>query len=557
MIDSTPSSPSATSSSGPPSGLNLDEAASARSGFLLISGAKVWFLVSATLLNLGLPRFLGNTTLFGDFGTVNSLISILNMVLVTGALQAVSKRVSERPDLAWLVRRKAMRLQLFVGGGLFAGLMVSADLICADLLKDASLAPYLRIAAFITLSYAFYASFIGVLNGLRAFAIQALFDIAFATLKVSLIIGLVLAGFGVGGAFSGFAIAALAVTLGAWWVTHVKTRPLRVQAEEPQPISLLRFMLKVMGFVFAMNILIQGDVVVLKRAAFDAIETSMRGSNPLVWGESTLGALSLGQASPRDLSAAVAGLYRAAKNVSLIPYQGVIALSFVIFPLLSRATFETDKEATRRYVRQALRVSWLLVIGLATLIAAGGEGLAVGLFGDDYKLAGDTLTPMVLAMSALALLYLIGTVLIAASRPMDALLLTLGVALLEMGALYIAVATLSPEGVGADSSFIGAMLMRAAWTTAWASLLALALSAFCLRVRLQIPLPLASILRILFAALVALSVASALDDVGLWAVFVRALIAGVTFLLVLIFSREITREDWKVVSSTLSRRTVS
>ena len=84
----------------------------ARVGFLLISGAKVWFLVCATIVNIGLPRLFGDPASFGDYGVVNSFISIITMVLIAGVLQAVSKRISEQPDSAATVFKQAMRLEV-------------------------------------------------------------------------------------------------------------------------------------------------------------------------------------------------------------------------------------------------------------------------------------------------------------------------------------------------------------------------------------------------------------------------------------------------------------
>ncbi|MGB0590935.1 MAG: lipopolysaccharide biosynthesis protein [Myxococcota bacterium] len=556
MSDSPPSTPISAEDSRSSAALRAEEVASAGSGFLLITGAKLWFLVSATVLNLGLPRFLGDTAQFGDFGTINSLISILNMVLVTGALQAVSKRVSERPEFAHAVRRKAIRIQTLLGGGLFVVLIVGADVICDDLLRDKTLAPYLRIAAVVTLSYAFYASFIGVLNGLRAFASQALFDIAFATLKVVLIVGLVMSGFGVMGAFAGFAGAAVCVTVGAWWVTRGKVGAPAPGGSTPE-IHLLGFMVQVMGFVFAINVLIQGDVVVLKRAAFEAIQGVLSDGISVPWIEQALRGADTAGDPTRSLTAALVGLYRAAKNVSLLPYQGVIALTFVIFPLLSRATFETDQESTRLYVRHALRLAWVIVVAIATVLAAGGEGLAVVLFGEGYQLAGGSLLPMVIGMSCLAMMYLVGTVLIAASRPLDALLVTLCVAFVEMAVLYVVVSGVSGSELASRTSYVSAILMRAAWTTAIAGLIGLLLAAWRLRVRVKVPLPMRSILRGSVAAVVALLVVQGLPQLGLWWVFVRALVAGVTFVVVLVLTREITREDWAVIRGTVSRRKVS
>ena len=556
MSDSPPSTPIDLEDTRSSAALRAEEVASAGSGFVLITGAKLWFLVSATILNLGLPRFLGDAAQFGDFGTINSLISILNMVLVTGSLQAVSKRVSERPELSALIRRKAIRIQTLLGGALFVVLIVGADVICGDLLRDQTLAPYLRIAAVVTLSYAFYASFIGVLNGLRAFANQAMFDIVFATLKVTLIVGLVLAGFGVMGAFAGFAIAALLVTIGAFWVTRNKVASMPSVASPPE-IRLVGFMVQAMAFVFAMNVLIQGDVVVLKRAAFEAIQSVLSSEGSAPWVEEAVRGNALESDPTRALTAALVGLYRAAKNVSLLPYQGVIALTFVIFPLLSRATFETDQESTRLYVRHALRLAWVIVAAVATVIAAGGEGLAVVLFGQGYELAGGTLLPMVIGMSCLAMMYLVGTVLIAAARPLDAVAVTALVAFSQMVLLYVVVSEVQDGQAASKTSYLVAILTRAAWTSAAAGLLGLLLAAWRLRVRVNVPLPMASLLRGSIAAVVALVAVSELPEIGLWWVFVRALVAGVIFLGVLVLTREITRDDWVVVRNTLSRRKVS
>lgn len=527
--------------------VHAEEAQTARSGFLLITGAKLWFLVTATVLNLGLPRLLGDAAQFGDFGTVNSLISILNMVLVTGVLQAVSKRVSERPALAGLVRAKAVRVQTVLGGGLFVVLIVGADAICGGLLRDPSLAPYLRIAAVVSLSYAFYASFIGLLNGLKAFAQQAMFDIVFATLKICLIGGLVLAGFGVMGAFSGFAAAAVIVTIAAWWLTHRKVRAL----PPPPPgerVELVGFMLQAMGFVLAMNVLIQGDVVVLKRAAFEAVQGALQSGVSLAWADAMLEGAPAGGEPARTITAGLVGLFRATKNVSLLPYQGVIALTFVIFPLLSRSTFETDDASTRTYVRQALRTAWLLVAAIATVVAAGGEGLAVALFGDAYGLAGVTVVPMIIGMACLAMFYLIGCVLIAAGRPMDALLVAGVVAVVEMVVLYF---------VTASSDAGAPLLARAAWTTAAAGFAGMTLACLRLVMVLRVTLPGVSFFRGALASAAGLVAVSLLGDPGIWWVFVRAAAAGVVFLVVLVLTREFTREDWSLVRSTLDRRKAS
>ena len=131
------------------------------------------------------------------------------------------------------------------------------------------------------------------------------------------------------------------------------------------------------------------------------------------------------------------------------------------------------------------------------------------------------------------------------------------VALAEMAVLYLVVSDVPDAQLGSRTTYMVSVLTRAAWTSAAAGLIGLLLAAWRLRVCVQVPLPVSSLVRGSFAAMVALIVVMEFPQIGLWWVFVRALTAGVTFLLVLVLTREITRDDWAIIRSTLSRRKVS
>ena len=55
--------------------------------------------------------------------------------------------------------------------------------------------------------------------------------------------------------------------------------------------------------------------------------------------------------------------------IARIPYQLILAVTFVIFPLVSQATFDDDRATTRGYVRATMRYSLLVV---ARVARAGG-----------------------------------------------------------------------------------------------------------------------------------------------------------------------------------------
>ena len=130
--------------------MRKDEEVAAGRGFLLIAGAKAWFLVTSAGIALGLPRLFGEPESFGRFKVVSSAATIINMVLITATVQAVSKLTSERHDASQHIRSIALRIQLVLGGAVSLGMALFADSISEHVFGDSTLAPYLRIAAMIT-----------------------------------------------------------------------------------------------------------------------------------------------------------------------------------------------------------------------------------------------------------------------------------------------------------------------------------------------------------------------------------------------------------------------
>ena len=513
----------------------IEEAAAARRGFFFITGAKVWFLVCGIVLNIGLPRILGDAARFGDFGVVNTLISIINMVIVAGGLQAVSKRVSEAPEYAAGVLSAALRIQTYLGAGIFVLLFAGADLIAVELFHDPALAGLLRVASFVSLFYAWYAPLIGTLNGLKRFRDQAAFDVVFATLKTGLIIGLVLAGFGVFGAFVGFASAAAVIALLAFVWLRRRVSPLEGR---PRQVALFTFMLQVMGYVFASNVLLQGDVLLVKSLCFEPIVNQLAEGTGQLRMALLEGAVGVGPelstVVATEATAILSGLYRATKNVSLIPYQAVIAVTFVIFPLISRATFEADRSATKTYLRQTFRVALILVAALATSIAAGGEDLVVFLFGEAYRVAFVAMFPLLGAMTCFALLFVMCTVLTAGGYPRDALGVSLLTVIIQVVALLVSMEMVSPGA---------AQLELAAWVSLASIALGLVLACAMGSRRFRVPLPGLSVLRV--CAAVALSQVSTLlwPGAGLIPLVARAGITVIVFGAFLWLTREITLKD--------------
>ena len=57
-------------------------------GLLVITGAKVYFVVTSFGIQLALPSFFSGPRVFGQFGTIMAAISILNNVLIAATWAA-------------------------------------------------------------------------------------------------------------------------------------------------------------------------------------------------------------------------------------------------------------------------------------------------------------------------------------------------------------------------------------------------------------------------------------------------------------------------------------
>lgn len=502
-----------------------DQARTGGRGFLLITGAKLWFMVMGAVVTIGLPLFMSQQ----DFGIYNIVINaggLLNMVVITGSLQAVSKLVSEQPERSTQVLKRALAVQCLIGVPLALVYILGAGVI-AGWFSDPSLAPLLRISGGVTLAYAFYAIFVGYLNGHKAFGRQAMLDVIFSTLKSALIIGLVLGGFGVVGALWGFvgaSVLVLLVSMAVAWRFHARGEggAARVSAEEEDGAGrqLVRYILWVMLYTFCIFGVLRTDLFLLK---------AMIGA----------------QESGAQLANQVAGVYGAVQYVSRLPFQAVIAVTFVVFPMLSRATFSQDHEATRLYIGTTLRYSLILVSLLSAIIAGNARDIVLALYGEGYQ--DGVLALMVLGVATVgyALFYIATTMITGSGKPE----VSAGVAAATLLATVGLNAALIHGQVGQGLSQ-GSLCLAASAATAVAMVLGFGMALLYLRARYQARLGWLTVGRVSLACLAVvgfLTLAQAPQEMGrmlrLGVVVGKSALAGALFLLVLWVTREFGAQD--------------
>ena len=338
-------------------------------------------MLSGSVQQILLPRLLA-TAEFGAFAVVNSVVSIINNTMVQATIQSVSKFTAEDDAQAGAVQRAGLRMQAVIGTAVALALALGAPVI-ATFMKAPQYTGYFRIAAVIPFLYSFYAVFVGTANGLRRFRAQATFDVGFSTAKTVLLLGVAVL-WKVAGAFTGFAAAAaiiLVVAARAMWLpAGPATFPWR---------RLVPYMLAVGGYGLLLNLVLNYDVSLLQHfaAQIDAA------------------------AAP-----ALAAKYQALRTLALLPYQALIVITFVIFPLVSRSTFSEDRNATRAYVTQTLRYALLLAGGMGLVLAVRPGALLAILYKPEYGMGAAALPVLVAGECCLALLGVACAILNAAGR---------------------------------------------------------------------------------------------------------------------------------------------
>lgn len=486
--------------------------------------AKVYFILNGLVQQILLPRVMGLDG-YGAWSTVNSIASITYNPVVSMSIQGVSRAVAATPGSE---QPAALRRALKVHA-LFAVLLGAAFWVLAPVITESAGAPHvtlgLRVLSGCMVLYGLYAPLIGALNGQKRFVAQAAFDILAATMRtIGLVVGahyLASQGLAVEGAASGFVLGLSLVFVAALVVVGVG----REGAGGPSVRQHLGFVLPVLAGHVLLNLLLQADLTLLRRFSADAAMASglpITAADPLV------------------------GAYRATQLFSFLPYQLLIAVNFILFPMLASAVRDQDRVAIARYVATGVRIA-LMVAGLMVSVTAGlATPLLRLVFGAQAaELGGRSLQLLAIGFGAFAIFGVLTTVLNSLKRERAGAVVT-GLA----AALVIALCFARVRG----TEFGEALLFRTAIATSTAIAVATAGAALLVyRTAGAVAAPL-TLLRVLLAVLAAIAVGRFLPTSGAVATVASAVVVGLAYLVVLIASRELGRADLATLRTVIARR---
>jgi stage V sporulation protein B len=406
-------------------------------------------------------------------------------------------------------------------------------LLAAPLVTEGLGAPHLlrsfRILSAVLLGYGLYAPLIGALNGQRRLIHQAGFDIFAATVRTAGLIGgaMILARAvdspvaGAEGACLGFLVGVGLVLALAFWVVGVG----RAGATTGTVREHVAFVAPLLVGQTLLNLLFQADLTLLRRFAAEA--AAQAGLAPTA-------------------ADAFVGAYRTTQLFSFLPYQLLMAVTFVLFPMLASAKRDRDRASVALYVASGLRIA-LIVTGAMVSVTAGlPDALLRLVFGPAAAEYGaPALGVLALGFGAFAVFGLLTAVLNGMGHERASLVITASAFALVVVACF---------GWVRGTELSAALLLRTAYATSFGISVATALAAvFAYRVVGSL-VPWRVVLRVGLALGAALGLARVLPIVSPLVVLPASLLVALVYGGVLIATGELGRADLELVRRVLKRR---
>ncbi len=502
-----------------------DATRTAGRGGLAVAFAKMYFILVGLVQQIAMPRLLGLDG-YGGLASVLSIAGITYNPVTTTSIQSVSRAVA----LATPENQPGTIRRVFTVHAVFSVLLAVGFFLLAPVIADGMGAHHLvgslRLLSVVMFLYGLYTPLIGVLNGRRQFLPQAALDIIAATLRsTGLITGAWLFAkrnnLGVEGATGGFAI-------GATLILGVALLLVGIGKRGPSAVSTRAHLLYALPVLFGQvlfNLLLQADLTLLRRFASEA---------------------ALAKGLPAAAADPLVGAYRATQLFSFLPYQLLIAVTFILFPMLATAARDGDREAISRYVRTGVRLA-LVLAGLMVSVTAGlSDRLLYLVFGPQAAaLGGSSLELLAVGFGAFAIFGVLTTVLNSLKHERESAIVT-GLAV----TLVVALCYLRVRGAPFGSD----LLLRTAQATTAGLFFATLSAAFFVRRAAGAVAPPLALVRVLIAAVVAIGVGRVLPHAGKILTPVYAVVVALAYIFILLISRELSTRDLDTVRAVVSKR---
>ncbi len=384
-------------------------------GAARVFAAEVLIFPTALITSAFLTRRLGPSG-YGLYTIAIATVVWLEWTLSAFFARAAVKLVADAPDWRPV---GAVVLRLFALSGLAGGfaLFVAAGPIAA-LFHEPTLARLLRVLAVDVPLFTISQAHQQILVGTGDYARRAFVSAARWTARMVFVIVLVAAGLSVEGAIIGIVLAtALEVIVARWFV-----RPgLRGGGEH---VTLL--------WSYALPLFLAA----VSMRAFDKLDLF------------TLKAL--------GASAALAGQYGAAQNLTIGPGLVALSVSGLLLSTLTRTLRTGSTADAARLGRNALRGA-LLLLPFAGIIAGSATPLALFVFGDAFAPTGPLLSILIFGALGLLVISISSALLIAIGRSTWVAAVALPLPLIALAAQLVVIPRFGANGAAAVTTAVAAL----------------------------------------------------------------------------------------------------
>ncbi len=457
-----------------------------RGAMYLVVAWLVW-IITGYLINVGLGRYLG-PQMYGIYGLVMSILLWLEIFIITGIPYAVQKFVASDEENAYSILRTASLIQCVVICFLFALSFFTSPLL-AKFFNNSSLILYFRVAFINIFFYGVFYLYVSFQNGLRNFGRQALLLITYSLSKLIFILICVLVFRSLVSIFLAISAASLAGAIVGYLFLEDNKRCSSYDKKQ-----LIQFAFPALIFSLAINLILYVDFWTV---------TFYLGKE-------------------------ISGFFFAAANVARVPYFFVLVPIAVVLPTVSNQLASHSLKEAKSTIQSACRILFIFSVLVGILVTVYSKDIIQIFYSSLFESAGVILPVLIWGIIFLAFLFLLTTVINADHRPFVSASIVTGSIIIDVLLNIILVRKYGAVG--------GAI------ATTVATCIGFLISLVWVLNRFHVFIKAGTLLRV-FIAGVCVWISSKIFVVHGLNVLFMVFINSVIYVVMLIFSREISTDD--------------
>ncbi|GJL50146.1 MAG: succinoglycan biosynthesis protein ExoP [Nitrospirales bacterium] len=392
-------------------------------GSVYLGAQQIVALLSMVAVHTCAARYLGPVA-YGHFAVVLALLSILTLSLLVGIPNAVSKFTAEDRGSAGTILRKGLLVQSGIALGL-CGLLYLAASSLAEFLGNPNLAPLIQFASLSLPCTGLAYVYIHSLNGIRAFAKQAVVLAASNVFKAIGILAFLFFGFGLEGAVLGIVCAAVVTLLvSATFCRGVEGR----QRCETRKLTIFGAQLAIT--YLTVEIWNQSDLLMLQILGTQSEDVGLLG---------------------------VVNTLRSILDTIFLP------LFTMLFPIASQCLAVGDASVVAHYMQKGVTYVFLLVSPLVVITFFIGQDILGMVYGSEYLTGAFAVAPLLMSTLFYILYELLDTFICGSGNAFLSLRIAASLLLTHIGLNWFLIPRYGIQGVVITNIVMSLLATLAMW----------------------------------------------------------------------------------------------